>query len=220
MKYLSPSWLIDEKLRKDIIKASKYARGNLLDVGCGNRPYYDILAPKVTSYIGLDIPLKYKRVEKKRKIDKIGSALNIPYPDNHFYTAVSFQVLEHIPKPKRFFDEAYRVLKYNGHLILTTNLNWFIHEEPYDFYRFTKYGLSFLARNSGFKIVYIKPQYGFWAMIGQRLSMYLSSLAPNKIIKACLLPLCSIIQFLFLILDKLHCDEKETLNYIMVAKKI
>lgn len=220
MKYLNPSWLIDEKLKKDIRNASKYARGNLLDIGCGNKPYYNIFAPKVVSYTGLDIPLHYKNIKKRRKIDKIGSALKIPYPDNHFYTVVSFQVLEHIKNSEKFFQEAYRVLKYDGHLILTTNLNWFLHEEPYDFFRFTKYGLSYLAKNNGFKITYIKPQYGFWAMIGQRLSMYLFSLAPNRIIKSFLLIPCSICQFIFLALDKIHCDEKETLNYIMVAKKI
>ena len=220
MKYLSASWLMDEKLRKDIKEASKHARGNLLDVGCGNKPYYEIFAPRVTSYIGMDIPLRYKTIKKKRKIDKVGSALRIPYPNNYFYTVVSFQVLEHITRPKKFFNEAYRVLKNNGYLILTTNFNWFLHEEPHDFYRFTKYGLSYLAEKSGFQVIYIKPQYGFWAMIGQRLSMYLHSLAPNKLVEKCLLPLCSFIQFCFLILDKIHCDEKETLNYIMVTKKV
>jgi len=42
--------------------------------------------------------------------------------------------------------------------------------EPYDFYRYTPYGLSYLAEKSGFEVIASTPTCGFWATWVQRLT--------------------------------------------------
>jgi hypothetical protein len=52
-------------------------------------------------------------------------------------------------------------------LILTAPQTWGLHEEPRDYYRFTSYGLRYLAEVNGFQVEYIEPRGGLFALIGQ-----------------------------------------------------
>jgi SAM-dependent methyltransferase len=64
-------------------------------------------------------------------------------------------------------QEAYRLLKPGGYIILSAPMAWEHHETPYDFFRFTRYGLTYLFEKAGFNIVYIKANGGKWALLGQ-----------------------------------------------------
>jgi ubiquinone/menaquinone biosynthesis C-methylase UbiE len=44
----------------------------------------------------------------------------IPFPDNHFNLAISFQVIEHVPDDANFVAEINRVLKSGGQFFITT----------------------------------------------------------------------------------------------------
>lgn len=65
-----------------------------------------------------------------------------------------------------------RVLKPGGCLILTSPQVWGLHEEPNDFYRYTRYGLAYLAENCGLEVVSLQARGGYWAMVGQRTSSF------------------------------------------------
>ena len=56
------------------------------------------------------------------------------------------EVLEHLHSPQDAIDRVHRVLKPDGRLILTAPFIFPIHDRPHDYYRFTKYGLTFLLR--------------------------------------------------------------------------
>lgn len=60
-----------------------------------------------------------------------------------------------------------------GYVIYTVPLFWHLHEEPRDFYRYTKYGLKYLFEKNGFDIIEIKPLAGFWVTFGQEFVYYL-----------------------------------------------
>ena len=59
------------------------------------------------------------------------------------------------------------MLKPGGHIVLTVPFAWELHEEPYDFFRFTPHALKELFARAGLQIDYIKPNGGKWAAIYQ-----------------------------------------------------
>jgi SAM-dependent methyltransferase len=62
-----------------------------------------------------------------------------------------------VPEPAQVVREIARVLRPNGYVILTTPLYYPIHEEPYDFFRFTPFGLRHLFETAGLEVTRIDP---------------------------------------------------------------
>ena len=118
------------------IKFPKYIKGRLIDIGCGEKPYADMLKPYVTEHIGVDHQGTF---HDKSNIDRFGTAYDIPAEDDEFDSAICIAVLEHLEEPGKAIAECNRVLKTGGVAIYTTSLFWHLHEEPRDFYRYTKY---------------------------------------------------------------------------------
>jgi len=204
--------IVKDYFWKEIKLASRYAKGDLLDIGCGKKPYLEIFKNKVSSYIGLDL----------KEGDVIGSALDLPFPDESFDTVFSSQVLEHVEDPFLMMREVTRVLKKGGYLILTAPLFWCLHEEPRDFFRFTKYSLQLLAEKAGLKVVYIKGL-GCWPeTIGQMISLFLESTCNRTILKYPKKIFQDLIIYLFWQMGKIKRFRKNTqapMVYIMVAQK-
>jgi SAM-dependent methyltransferase len=154
-----------------ILEAKKYARGRLIDVGCGVKPFLHVFRKKVREHIGIDVPsTRHWNVE----IDAVASGDHLPFKNRAFDTILSTSVLEHVQHPGKMFSEMHRVLRNNGYLILTTPCQYGLHEQPYDFFRYTKYGLRMLAEQSGFKVVYIKPKGGMLAIVAQLIMKYVA----------------------------------------------
>jgi SAM-dependent methyltransferase len=166
-------WLINRHLMRSIRHASAtHARGLLLDVGCGGRPHESIFLPYVDRYIGVDTP-----ASALSRVDVAAIASHLPFPDQTFDTVLCTEVLEHLSDPATCLREMGRVLRVGGHLILTTPQLWHLHEEPYDFFRYTRYGLSHLCNGAGLKVVEIRPHGGPWATIGIVTIIHLGSYA-------------------------------------------
>src|ERR1019366_570631 len=62
---------------------------------------------------------------------------------------------------------SYRLLKHGGIAIFTVPFTWQTHAEPYDYYRFTRFGLEKLFTDSGFQIISIAPMEGAYATLKQ-----------------------------------------------------
>jgi SAM-dependent methyltransferase len=222
LKKKAPDYIHLYLLLKDIEAAiTNYASGDILDLGCGNKPYEAWYNPKTTSQTGCDIIQS-----DKNRVDVICLATELAFEDKKFDTVLATQVLEHVYDHHAMIKESYRVLKQNGHIILTVPFTWELHEEPYDFFRLTKHGLKELFLEAGFEIVYIKANGGKWAAIFQMFINTVYSTFKYKTIKAKLLKiifmelrLTSLINQIALWIDKRHFDEWWTLNYIVVAKK-
>ncbi len=67
------------------------------------------------------------------KLDIISDIVSIPEPDTSFDAIMCIEVLEHLPDPVQAIREFTRLLKPNGHLILTAPFCSFTHFAPYHF---------------------------------------------------------------------------------------
>ena len=176
---------------------------NVLDVGCGNKPYADLFEGH--NYRGLDC------TTINSLPDIIGSAMDIPVESDTVDIVFSTQVIEHVPSPSEMINECFRVLKPAGILILTGPFYWPLHEEPYDFYRFTKYGFEYLLKDAGFSSWEIKGDGGDWAQIFLSLNLKLS----GKL----LFPARILLNLTGLMLNRLYPSELSPSNYTILAIK-
>jgi len=198
----------------------EYASGKLLDIGCGEKPYKDITKPYVTEHIGLD---HENTLHDKSKIDLFATAYNIPVENEYFDTVLCTAVLEHLEEPGRAIKEVNRVLKKGNYAICTAPLFWHLHEEPRDFYRYTKYGLKYLFEKNGFKIVKLKPLSGFWVTFGQEFVYYLWRFRYGGKLNPLwwIVPVIGmVIQEICYLLNKLDHSHEFTWMYLLVARKL
>lgn len=156
--YFIPKKLLRERIRS----VASHARGILLDIGCGDRPY-QLLLPHVHRYVGMDL-------DARRRPDVVGAAEQLPFRDRVADTVLCTEVLEHSPEPEQVLREIRRVLRPGGTLILTTPMCWNLHYEPHDYFRFTCYGLALLLDRAGLQILRIDRIGGVFALCGARLT--------------------------------------------------
>ncbi len=219
-KIFSHNWLI-HKIEDDAIRLAiiKYASGKLIDIGCGDKPYENVILSCTTEYLGLD---HKNTLHNKSKIDIFGTAYKIPAKNKYFDTVLCTFALEHLNNPDKAIKEASRILKKKGYAIYAVPLFWHLHEEPKDYFRFTKYALRYLLEKNGFEIIDLKPLSGFWVTFGQEMVYYLWDFRKGGKLN----PLWWIIPFLgtFIqgtcyLLDKIHKSESFTCEYLIVARK-
>lgn len=136
-----------------------HARGTLLDAGAGHLPFRHIATQYCTEYRSLDLRQWHP------DLDYLGDVQRMPLPDSAFDTVVNLQVLEHVPDPLAALREMRRVLKPGGKLIIAVPHLDYLHNEPLDFYRYTKYGLAALLERAGFRILHLEPVGGFFSFL-------------------------------------------------------
>lgn len=91
-----------------------------------------------------------------KKVNIYYDGIITPFDDNYFDAALATQCFEHIYNINHIVWEIKRVLKPNGTLIITLPLVWEEHETPYDFFRFTSYGIKNMLVENGFKSIFIR----------------------------------------------------------------
>lgn len=145
----NPFFIARLGLLKHMRSLAPQISGHLLDIGCGRKPYKSLF--KVDSYLGLDIENPGHSHEQE-DIDVFYDGKTFPFPDNHFDSALCNQVLEHVFNPEEFVAEIQRVLKPGGKLLLTVPFAWDEHEQPFDYARYSSFGLKDLFERNGFVI--------------------------------------------------------------------
>ncbi|OGH19943.1 MAG: hypothetical protein A3D74_00710 [Candidatus Levybacteria bacterium RIFCSPHIGHO2_02_FULL_37_13] len=156
-----------------IIEAKKYARGKLVDLGCGRMAYRGEFENLVDKYIGVDNPKLSKLYNADRKPDVIADIeKRLPFKDNSFDISLNFQVLEYITSPLPFLSEIYRILKPSGILILSVPFMYPLHDVPYDKYRYTANALKYILGKTGFSVLKVYSQGGFLEFWLQSLNVF------------------------------------------------
>jgi SAM-dependent methyltransferase len=137
----------------------------VLDAGAGTAPFRSLF--------------KHARYETAdfEKIDKLYSPStyvcsleSIPVEDARFDFIVFNQVMEHLPDPKTVLAELNRVLKPTGKMIYSGPFFFEEHEQPYDFYRYTQFGLRELFSATGFSIERLDWLEGYFGTMGYQLN--------------------------------------------------
>jgi SAM-dependent methyltransferase len=100
----------------------------------------------------------------------------IPVEDSRYDLVFFSQGLEHVPEPKSVLNEIHRVLKPSGELWLSAPLFYEEHEVPYDFYRYTRYGFTYLLESTGFKVRRIEWLEGYYGTLSYQLNMAVHAL--------------------------------------------
>ncbi len=125
--------------------------GHLLEVGSRARSgiVRRGMTPPGWDYTGLDI------VEGPN-VDVVGDAHSLAtvFAGRRFDAVMSFSVLEHLFMPWRFVIELNRVLNIGAIGLFTTHQTWPLHEQPWDFWRFSdRAWASLLNGPTGFEII-------------------------------------------------------------------
>jgi len=155
------------------------ARGRLLDVGCGDKPYLSIFLPYVRSYVGVEYAGSFGATsasgqDRARRPDVVYSGGRLPFRDGSFDTVLSVQVLEHTPRPGPLVAEMARVLAPDGVLILTAPFQFRLHEQPHDYFRYSPHGLRQLCADAGLETTDIRQQGSLWSVVGHKLNSFLA----------------------------------------------
>jgi hypothetical protein len=125
--------------------------GAVLEIGSRARSTYSRrhLIPKQLEYVGLDI-------HAGPNVDVVGDAhaLEQLFGRNRFVAVYSLSVFEHLAMPWKVALELNRVLAPGGLVFTQTHQTWPIHEEPWDFWRFTRFAWQPLFNAAtGFEIL-------------------------------------------------------------------
>ncbi len=217
------NWLIYNINDNFLDNAKDKYKGILYDLGCGESPYKDFFMKYSNEYKGVDWS-----ASQHQSSAEIVADLNeiLPIKSEVADTVISLSVMEHLREPQTMLNEAYRILKQEGYLVAQVPWQWQIHEAPYDFFRYTPYGLKYMLEKAGFSEITITPQAGFfssWFIKANYFSLrFIMGPAPLRtMIKAILIPFWTIGQLIAPILDKLDKNwQKEATGYFITAKKL
>lgn len=140
----------------------------LLDAGAGDCHWKNHFSSKV-KYISMDLGVGDARCDYSQ-LDINGDLRDIPLENSSVDVIISIQVFEHLPEPWKVLAEFNRILKVDGCVFITCPQGEPQHQVPYDFFRYTPFGLRSLLESNGFEVVWIKPQLGNFHKVGNDLT--------------------------------------------------
>lgn len=218
---LTHNWLAKKIDNEFVCNSSCLMEGLVLDLGCGTRPYENEILKFADHYIGVDWSNTLHGF-----VADVMADLSEPLPirTESVDVVVCFEVIEHLKNPFLMVEEAFRSLKRGGKIYVSVPFQWHEHEIPWDYYRFTRYGLKNLFEKSGFISIEITEKSGFWVMWILKLNYQLLSLIKGgrmrrRFTRACLLPIWWLGQHLAPKLDSMFGGEGNSIGYFVVAQK-
>jgi SAM-dependent methyltransferase len=184
-----------------------------------------------TRYVGVDLAVGDPTWDYSN-LDAICDLQHLPFSSGVFNAILCIQVLEHIQNPLDVLRELERVLQPDGLLFLSVPQSWPQHQKPFDFYRYTSFGLRYLLEKAGFYICSIKPIGGYFWFLSfqlQNINYWIFPKDQDTKDKKQLLtwPIRALLSMLFQIilpialyhLDKLDRIRDETIGYLCIACK-
>jgi SAM-dependent methyltransferase len=145
----------------------------------------------------------------------------LPVREGEIDAVVSVSVLEHVAGPAPMLAECYRVLRPGGSLYMVVPQSWPRHQDPNDYYRFTRHAVDHLFGKIGFTPKCLEAIGGVFWNFGLR-SIYLLTHLRGRAFPVALVlaPLLGFLIPLFCFyLDRLDRYREDTLGYTVIAYK-
>ena len=163
--FVNPFYFARKGLLQHIAKLAPQVHGRTLDVGCGTKPYQRYC--NASEYISLEI----ERTGKNADVYYDGKVF--PFRDGEFDSILTTQVLEHVFNPNEFLIETNRVLKEGGILLLSVPFLWDEHEQPFDYARYSSFGIDHLLTCHGFEVIEHRKSMSDVRVIFQMINAYI-----------------------------------------------
>jgi SAM-dependent methyltransferase len=144
----------------------------VLDAGAGQSPYAKWFSAH--RYESADFAQVAK--DYSRELTYVCDLASLPVEDERFDLIVMTQVLEHLPEPGRVLGEMRRILKPGAVIWFSTPLFYEEHEKPYDYFRYTQFGLRHLCQQAGLEVASIDWLEGYFGTLAYQLRMVGSDL--------------------------------------------
>ena len=205
--------LQDASFHSDMLPLlKKYAEGEVLDLGAGRMSWRYLLPP---SYFSADISIEHPDLDLLCDITR-----TLPFVAGSFQTIFCCSVLEHAREPWFSLEDMYRVLRGGGVTILSVPFTFYLHGQPHDYWRFTRYGGIYLAEKAGFEVEEIVTNGGLFHLILNTPSILLScfwaALQLNGLIPITTRILLTVAQFL----ERLfNTQNLFAMNHIFILRK-
>ena len=162
---VNPFYIIRKGLYNAVRRTAPSITGSILDFGCGAKPYEREFV-NAKSYIGVDLRESGHK-DYDSKVDIYYDGKTLPFENESFDAVVSFEVFEHVFNLEDILKEIRRVIKPGGKLFFTTPFAWDEHEAPYDFGRYTSFGIKAVLERNGFKNIDIYKTTNYYQAVSQ-----------------------------------------------------
>ena len=166
--FINPFYFARTGLYKNIKDIAPKITGRTLDIGCGSKPYK--LLYQSSEYVGLELDTQENKSLKDADYYYDGN--KFPFKDDDFDSIVANEVFEHVFNPDNFLNEIKRILKKDGKLFMTIPFVWDEHEQPFDYARYSSYGIKSILEKHGFEIVEQRKSVSDIRVIFQLLNLY------------------------------------------------
>jgi len=216
IKIGSYNWLVHKINNQALVAHIGAVAGRVVDLGCGTAPYKAEILNRADEYVGVDWKNSF---HDQSNVDIFANlSEGLPFHDACADTVVSFQVMEHLAEPGIFLSECYRILRSKGRLLITVPFMWHVHEAPYDYFRYTRYGLGYLLRKAGFMEIQVTENTGFWQMWVLKFNYHTARVfrGPFRLL---MLPMWWLDQVIAPVLDRYDIHPEETGSYTVLATK-
>jgi len=231
MKYSALAYRLPRPLRRHILHfeeeiedaVAAFARdlptgARVLDAGAGEGRYAHHFARH--RYYGVDLAVGDVDWDYTR-LDAVADLTALPFRAGTFDGAVHIVTIEHLREPGRALAEMARTLAPGAPLLVAAPHEWEVHQAPHDYFRYTRYGLTYLLESAGCEVVELRAAGGYFRLLARRLlnglQFFTGGMRWLWFLPAAVLvvPAALILPFL----DGLDRERNFTVGYICKARK-